>query len=134
MCPPAACLMILPEDRDLALALAAPGAELPSVSMSGVTDGFANFPWRLIGGTYGASTFSSFLGFLGFGFARPSPTRSSRKASYSLSIVSRSLVGTKLKTAPGLRCLQSAAVAEQDGVLFSLKVNKIYRFNPLSSG
>ena len=51
-------------------------------------------------------------GFFGLGLTRPSPTRSSRKASYSLSIVSRSLEGTKLKTAPGRRCLQSAAAED----------------------
>lgn len=45
MCPPAACLgPILPEVRALALALAAPGAELPSVSMSGAADAFAKLP------------------------------------------------------------------------------------------
>ena len=44
MCPPAVCLIILPEERALALALAAPGAELPSVSMSGAVVGFAKLP------------------------------------------------------------------------------------------
>ena len=51
MCPPAVCLIIFPEERARALALAAPGAELPSVSMSGVCLALPKLPCRLIGGT-----------------------------------------------------------------------------------